>query len=364
MSIRVAVVGAGVVGLAAASALRQAGVEVRCFEKAVPGQGESAGQTRIFRTAHGDPVLVRLAMQARAGWDRWERRYGRQLVGAEGMIVSGAPLVERWGWAMSEGGASHRPLTTNEVLDLLPYCRPPDGQALLDPTAGAIRASRTIDCLHTELAPALIHAEVLELTATPAGMRVLTTIDTWECDEVLLTAGSATVALGAQVGVQLPTNLVRHARFTYAPRNPQPPHAPACWIDESGAYGADLSSYGQPVGTTGQYAVGVHSAGTDFPASTSTEEVGRRSREIAQRYVKAALPGLHPEPTAELQCVYNSLGFPDGDGFAATRAEAITVFYGNNLFKFAPLLGDLLCQAILRHEVPADLMPLGIVSPR
>jgi hypothetical protein len=45
------VVGAGIVGLAAASALRRAGVAVRCFEQATPGHAESAGLTRIFRFA-------------------------------------------------------------------------------------------------------------------------------------------------------------------------------------------------------------------------------------------------------------------------------------------------------------------------
>lgn len=46
---RVAVVGAGVVGLAAAAELRWAGADVRLFERAVPGQAQSQGMTRIFR---------------------------------------------------------------------------------------------------------------------------------------------------------------------------------------------------------------------------------------------------------------------------------------------------------------------------
>ncbi|MBV9279188.1 MAG: FAD-dependent oxidoreductase [Chloroflexi bacterium] len=56
---RVAVVGAGVVGLAAASELMRAGAEVRCYEKAEAGSGQSKGRTRIFRLAHGDARLIR-----------------------------------------------------------------------------------------------------------------------------------------------------------------------------------------------------------------------------------------------------------------------------------------------------------------
>lgn len=45
----VAVVGAGIVGLAATAALEDAGTDVRCFEHAEPGSGQSAGRVRVFR---------------------------------------------------------------------------------------------------------------------------------------------------------------------------------------------------------------------------------------------------------------------------------------------------------------------------
>jgi hypothetical protein len=49
------------------------------------------------------------------------------------------------------------------------------------------------------------------------------------------------------------------------------------------------------------------------------------------------------------------MGNADGDGFGAERHGATTIVYGNNLFKFAPLLGRLLCRAVLDGAVPAEL---------
>src|ERR671939_2112517 len=99
---RVAVVGAGVVGLAAAAELRRAGADVRLYEKAVPGQAQSQGMTRIFRRAHSDPRLVEQAMEAERLWRDWEKHFGRRLVGAEGVIVVGEEIVPTWDGGMHE----------------------------------------------------------------------------------------------------------------------------------------------------------------------------------------------------------------------------------------------------------------------
>ncbi|OLT03813.1 hypothetical protein BJF90_03930 [Pseudonocardia sp. CNS-004] len=67
-AMRVAVVGAGVVGLSATAALLELGAEVVCFEQAgAPMAARSVGSSRIFRLAHREPALVRRAAEARAG---------------------------------------------------------------------------------------------------------------------------------------------------------------------------------------------------------------------------------------------------------------------------------------------------------
>jgi len=228
---RVAVVGAGVVGLAAADALVRLGTEVRCFEKAVPGHAESLGLTRIFRHAHGDPAFVRLAMQASTGWRAWERRFGRRLLGTEGLLITGDALVPAWERALREAGAPCQALDPASFTDRLPIGQPPPAALLWDPAAGAIRARRTIDALRQSVAGHIVPAEVLDLASHGTGAQVRTTEGRWACDEVLITAGIDTPTLAAQVGVQVPTALIRHARFTFAPRRPQGDRSLACWID-------------------------------------------------------------------------------------------------------------------------------------
>src|SRR4051794_7608624 len=60
-SMRIAVVGAGVVGLAVSYELVRHGRDVRCFEAAQPMSARSVGDARIFRLAHATPTLVAAA---------------------------------------------------------------------------------------------------------------------------------------------------------------------------------------------------------------------------------------------------------------------------------------------------------------
>src|SRR5919202_6230715 len=160
MAKRVAVVGAGVVGLAAAAELRWAGADVRLYEKAVPGHAQSQGMTRIFRRAHSDPRLVEQAIDAERLWRGWEQRFGRRLVGDEGLIAVGEEIVPAWDRAMHEAGVSHRLLSSKECQDLFPLCRAGDSPALFDPGAGAIRVRRTNELLSEAVGEALRLEEV------------------------------------------------------------------------------------------------------------------------------------------------------------------------------------------------------------
>ena len=63
-------VGAGIMGAAAARALAQAGVDVVVYEQFRPGhdRGSSHGRSRIFRLAYPSAEWVRLGQEALAGW--------------------------------------------------------------------------------------------------------------------------------------------------------------------------------------------------------------------------------------------------------------------------------------------------------
>src|SRR6202044_2072449 len=77
-SAEIGVVGAGIVGLSTAYALRERGVRVVLYERGVPGNGQSGGKSRIFRHSHDDPRLVAFARRSHALWREWKQRSGRE----------------------------------------------------------------------------------------------------------------------------------------------------------------------------------------------------------------------------------------------------------------------------------------------
>jgi sarcosine oxidase len=350
---RVAVVGAGVVGLATTAALTDAGAEVRLYERHEPGRAQSVGRTRIFRLAHGDARLVALAARARQLWREWETHFRRRLIGDEGLVVTGDEAVATWARAMAAAGAEHRLLSSDEATTHIPIARLPGSATLFDPGAGPTRARRTIECLLGVCAGSLRREEIVEIEQRANACTVSTETDTWECDEVVITAGIASGRLAAAAGIGRELESVHDSRFSFPVREEYRDRPLACWIDKSGVYGPGYTSYGQRVGSSDLYALAV---GCDEPRTLAPDEESALHRRKLTEYLPLAYPGLHPVPVDEISCTYAARGVrEDGDGFLARRSGEITVIYGNNLFKFAPLLGRLLAQTALSGTLADEL---------
>ncbi len=76
--------------------------------------------------------------------------------------------------------------------------------------------------------------------------------------------------------------------------------------------------------------------------------------EHTSRYVADNLPGLHPEPVELRLCRTTKLPWGN-DAFAAWRQGRVTVFAGNNVFKFAPLIAPLLVDSAVSDAVTPEL---------
>jgi sarcosine oxidase len=334
---RVAVVGAGVVGLAASAALLDRGAEVTCFERAGAVMAErSLGSTRIFRLAHATPDLVALTATARDGYRRWERRAGRPMIGDTGCVVSG-PKSVAWAAAMTDAGAPVRPAPDGPPL---PARRRP-AEALFDPSGGVIDVDAVRDHLSAAVGAAVRHEPVYALEADGSGAVVWVPSGPARFDAVLVAAGAGTSPLAAQVGVHTPPGLQHHVRFGF----PLPAdEAWPCWIDtpETG-----LGTY-QHRSAPGTWAVGGHFG----PGAVAWE----RGREAAATTCEVAVLGyarehLTVEPTV-VERVYCA-STPDlGDGFTVRREGAVLAVHGDNLFKLAPVLGDVLAGACLDGSTP------------
>jgi glycine/D-amino acid oxidase-like deaminating enzyme len=349
----VAVVGAGIVGLATARALADRGVRVAIYERGVPGNGQSGGDSRIFRHAHADPRLVALACESRSLWRQWEERCGRELVSADGVVSIGPDVAQR-AEAMRAGGARARLISASELGQRLPLLAPWDGEALLDEDGGVIRTRTAIELLSEELGDVLVRDEVLSVRSTAAGTgEVRAGAGTVQYGHVVVCAGQETRALARGAGFELPVRRLAHVRLAFGVRGPAPQRV-ACLLDGSGAFG-EATAYADPLPGNGLYAVGVDEAPVHAEGGLTDPEGLTAIAQRTARYVAAALPGLEPAAVQARHCWITELPWGH-DAFAAWGDAGTSFFAGHNLFKHAPALGRALAARALGEApgIPLD----------
>lgn len=342
---RIAVVGAGVIGLATADALLRQGADVVCLEADVPMAARSTGSSRIFRLAHGDPGLVEYAATARARWAAWSERAGTPLVGIEGAVLTGPP-VRDWSAAMAAADAEHSLVDDAASLGL--PVRSVPGLALFDPAGGVIDVPATAALLRSAVEPALQPGYVYRLEVSDPRVTLHSSAGRVSVDRVVVAAGRGTWQLAAQVGIYVPTALAHHVRFTFRLRDPDA--RPPCWLDWTQTWRPGFTTYQQCSGA------GRWSVGAALPAADQAWERGRaavtaRSRDLVRAYVREALTDVEDEIVEELYC-----DFPPGlgDGIHVASTGPVTTIWGDNLFKHAPAIGTSLATAVL-EDTPPDI---------
>jgi sarcosine oxidase len=312
----IVIIGAGICGLATAYELSRRGVPAVVIERGEPFAEQSAGLARIFRIAHRRPELCRLALRARAGWQRWQAEFGAgRLLGAEGFISVGA--CDDVAAAMSDADAVFCRIDRAEITTRIPFLAAPWAGGVFDPLGGSLRIRRALTALAQRVT--IRRGEVVSVDDDGATALADGTVVRGDC--VLICAGVQTPTLFGP----LDTDFGPHTRFTYE------------GADAVGA--ACLSApegYGLPLGSTGRWAFG----------QQTPDPVG----------VRALFPSL--SPVGQLDCVTLRAPWLDagGDGWTVARRGRVVAFVGSNLMKFGPLLGELLAQAVLSDEPPDELV--------
>ena len=300
----------------------------------------SAGSTRIFRLAHADPVLVRVAQRARDQFDRWSQDASREMLIDNGCVVTGTDITDRAA-AMAQAGASHELLGAGSGRLRLPVVDVPE-VALLDVSGGVVDVDAVREFLVARAGRAVVHEPVYALGTSPGGAAVVTTPSgVTEYDAVVLAAGAATAHLAAQVGIYTSPQLAHHVRFTFAVDGA----GWQSWIDKPAA---GVSTYQHEAGP-GLWAVG----GQVDPAETAwergPESAIAASRRVIADYATRALT-VRPEIVDSLYCTT----VPNlGDGVEFRRNGPFLAVYGDNLMKFAPVLGEALAEAAVSGGTPS-----------
>jgi sarcosine oxidase len=350
----VAVVGAGIVGLCTAYALTERGVPVRVYEQGVPGNGQSGGESRIFRHAHEDPRLVADTLESRSVYDSWSEQLGLELVSDDGAVAIG-PSVEDKLATLREAGADARLITADELVERMPLLASYDGPAMLDPRGGAIRTTAMVGALVAALGERIVRDEVLAVRPVDDGVEVRSGGETRRFDRVVLAAGRGTAHLARTAGLALPVSQGAHVRTTYRVRG-EAPATLATLQDSSGEFG-EVGVYAAPTPGNTAYAVGL-SASTEARDDASLLAAADLDDHVARvsRYVRRALPGLDPDPVDVRHCWVTRLPWGE-DGVAVWEHERLLVPVGHNLFKQAPGLGRKLAAAACGEPLVDRLRP-------
>jgi sarcosine oxidase len=353
------VIGAGVVGLSAASALARRGREVVVCEQGTIGHvaGGSKGTARIFRLGYDHPGYVRLAMVAQNLWRRLEAESGMDLMTRTGQVTFGDDLdvlVD----AMTAAGAPCQRMGPQDVATMFPGLSVPT-PAVFEPESGVLAADVCLAALR-RVANLEVEEQTKVVRFDDDGRRVRVAVERQQTVSELR-ASAVVVCAGPWTGSLLPEA---------AGVEPMPTWEQVAYLAPvDGADGGVIDAlpvfverrrpwfYGLPVRSDGLMKISLHGAGPrlslerlesrcflgpldhpdalDRPDPAIMAELSDSARRV--------LPGLLPEPVDSERCVYDNS--PDGD-FVIDRIGNVVIGSGTSGhgFKFGPVLGELLAD--------------------
>jgi sarcosine oxidase len=319
---QIAVVGAGVMGLAAAAALARRGQSVDVYEQFELDhtRGSSHGRSRIFRLAYPDPEWVAFAQEAFAGWRELEAEVGEELLVLDGLLELGETSEA----ALDACGVPWEALEPDDVRRRFGVRA--DGRALLQPEAGYVRADRARRAFLARGGFDLHERSEVE------------SLGNLDADAVIVTAGSWARKLLAPEGIELPVVATRETVAYFRLDQERIP---------------SLIEYGRDPGDS-MYALrdpvhglkaGAHMSGRpidpDEPPEPEAAVVAAVAAWVAERF-----PAADPEPAALDTCLYTST---EDERFILERHGRIVVgsACSGHGFKFAPAVGVRLADLTL-----------------
>ena len=331
------------IGLATALAARDRGARVTVLEAEAPGAEGSAGPGRIFRHIHDLDRLVPLAVAARRGWEEAGDRFGRPFLDGRGALLIGGPR-DRYAASLAAAGVAHETLAPED----LPAELAPLGPGLLDPGGGTIDAAGYVEALAQELADAIEFAPAREVLDGGGGPAVLTDRRRVDAGAVLVSAGAATPALTAPLGIDPPVTTTRHRRvaFGHAGGDGLP-----CVLERSLTQG--MTGYLTPL----------PGGGLSLGTGAADDLLEDDAVALTAGYLEAIVPGADVTPTGSLPCESVVLA-GHAEALGLYRAGAVAAFAGGNLFKHAPALGPLIADALLEGRADQALAPPEVASTR
>jgi sarcosine oxidase len=319
--VKVAVIGAGVMGLATGRALQRRGHEVVVYEQFEQGhkRGSSHGRSRIFRLAYAEPEYVRLAQESLGLWRELEAETGETLLELNGLLEIVRTLEESTASTLEACGVEWHRLEADEAERRFPVFVPEESFAVLQPEAGIVRADQALEAFGRDL-----------------DVRYETRVhpDDLDADVVVVTAGSWVNELLAE---PLPVKVTRETVCYFRPENGRP--IPSLVSFKPDSHTHDMYSLADPV-----YGlkVGAHHAGAEVDPNGTGEPEPRLIEQIVS-WTRGTYRLSEPDPVAAETCLYTTT--PDETFILERRARLVigSPCSGHG-FKFAPAIGERLAE--------------------
>jgi len=358
------VIGLGVMGSAAAQHLAERGCHVSGFDQFSPPHklGSSHGLTRIFRQAYfEDRRYVPLLMRSFELWKKLERDTGVRLLHLPGVLVLGpgdGELVKRSLESALEFNLPHSILSAKELKKRYPIIHiDSDAYALLERNAGYLLAEA---CVEQQLRQAVRSGAQINTNEPVIGwhvnqhssrVTVRTTLGTYEAEHLIITAGPWAPQFLADLG--LPLRVTRQVLYWFEPKDSldsyREDRLPVYLIE---AEGSERLLYGFPL--TGPRSEGVKVAlhGSDdvcTPESVRRDILPSDEKSIRERLAET-MPGLAGRLLRAETCLYTMT--PDEHFLLGShphhRAVTIAAGFSGHGFKFAPVIGEIIADLVLR----------------
>jgi sarcosine oxidase len=315
---RVAVIGAGVMGLATGWALRRRGHDVVVYEQFAVGNshGSSHGRSRIFRLAYAEPEYVRLAQEAFGLWRELEAETGETVLELNGLVEVVCTLEESTAQTLEACGVAWERLDREEAERRYPIHVPEESFVVVQPEAGISRADVALRALAQDL-------DVRENTRVR--------LDEVDADAIVVTAGSWVNEL---LDEPLDVRVTRETVCYFRPDTGGRP-VPSVVSFKPDDHTHDMYSLADP-----KYGlkVGAHHAGPEadpnLPGEPEPNLIERITTWARRTYLLA-----DPDPVAAETCMYTST--PD-QTFILERRGRIVIGSpcSGHGFKFAPAIGE------------------------
>jgi sarcosine oxidase len=325
---KVAVIGAGVMGLATGWALKRRGLEPVVYEQFRVGhdRGSSHGRSRIFRLAYAEDHYVRLAQEALGLWRELEAESGTTILELPGLVEVVRTLEESTAHTLERCGVEWERLDREEAERRYPIHVPEESFVVVQPEAGIVRADKALAAFAREL-------DLREETRAHP--------DEVDADAVVVTAGPWVNELLPE---PLPVKTTRETLCYFRLDGHRP--VPSVVSFKPDRHTHDMYSLYDP-----KYGLkaGAHHAGPE----ADPNRPGEPEPELIDRIAAWANETYRlddPAPTAAETCMYTTTG---DETFVLERRGRIVVGSpcSGHGFKFAPAIGGRL--AALAAEVLA-----------